>query len=295
MMEESSKVWFITGTTSGFGRRLVYSALARGDRVIATGRSAEKLAGLIESCDGPLRENIRTLQLDILEGRKSIEEKMAQAARFWGRIDVLVNNAGGGYLGLLEEGGTELLRTQFELNVFGLMDVTLAGLPYLRAHQGSTLIIIGSRSAWRTEIAGIGLYSASKAAVHALAETLAVELAQFGVRVLHVAPGAFRTEGIYDNGFYHKNKLDDYTDIHNAAVRGYTAHAGTQIGDPAKAMEVVVDTVKGEGVAKGKPWPGLLVLGEDADHDLRRKCEGTLQTLDEWKDVSTNLNLDGDQ
>ena len=125
-----------------------------------------------------------------------------------------------------------------------------------------------------------------------LAESLAVELAPFGVRVLNVAPGAFRTEGIYSNGFYDQNKLASYDDIRNAAAKRFASIPGTEKGDPTKAMEILVDVVRGEGVAKDKPWPEMLVLGEDAELDIREKCERTLRTLDEWKAVSANLNLE---
>ncbi|KAF8335134.1 hypothetical protein F5887DRAFT_620328 [Amanita rubescens] len=293
-MIHNFKVWFITGTTSGFGRRLVFSALARGDKVVATGRSPQKLVDLFESCDESWRENLKTIPLDVTEGRKLIEEKMSQAAGFWGRIDVLVNNAGSGYPSLIEEARTDLLRTQFEPNFFGLMEVTMAGLPYLRERKGSTLIFIGSRSAWKTDNVGIGIYAASKAAVHALAETLSAELAPFGVRVLHVAPGSFRTEGIYSNGFYDGNKLVGYDDIRAAAAKRFASVPGNEKGDAVKAMEVVVDVVRGEGIAKGKPWPGLLVLGEDSERDVRNKCQATLQMLDTWGDVAKSVNLDLD-
>lgn len=126
----------------------------------------------------------------------------------------------------------------------------------------------------------------------ALAETLSVELEPFGVRVLHVAPGSFRTEGIYSNGFYDGNKLVGYDDIRAAAAKRFASVPGNEKGDPVKAMEVVVDVVRGEGVAKGKPWPGLLVLGEDSERDVRNKCQATLQMLDTWGDVAKSVNLD---
>ncbi|KAF8623733.1 hypothetical protein AX15_006227 [Amanita polypyramis BW_CC] len=289
--EDAFRVWLITGTTSGFGRRLVSAVLARGDKVIATGRSADKLDKLFESYDESTRKDLRTIPLDVTEGKKSIEEKMRQAAGFWGHIDILVNNAGNGYPGLLEEGGTDLLRHQFEPNVFGLMDVTLACLPYLKERKDPTLVIIGSRQAWKPELVGLGFYSASKATVHALADTFTAELAPLGVRVLQVAPGAFRTEGIYSYEFYSDNAVAANDELRAAAANRFASLSGTQEGDPVKAMEVLVDTVRGEGVAKGKPWPGLLVLGEDAERDLRNKCTRIIQILDEWKEVARSCNF----
>jgi hypothetical protein len=110
--------------------------------------------------------------------------------------------------------------------------------------------------------------------------------------VLNVAPGSFRTEGIYRNGFYDQNKLASYDDIRSAATKRFASVPGTEKGDPTKAMEVLVDVVKGEGVAKDKPWPEVLIIGEDAGFDIREKCERTLRALDGWKAVSASLNLD---
>ena len=110
--------------------------------------------------------------------------------------------------------------------------------------------------------------------------------------MLHVAPGAFRTEGIYSYGFYSKNTLSTHDDMRKAALNRFANHFGFEKGDPVKAMEVIVDIVRGEGVAKGRSWPGLLVLGGDADSDVRNLCNRRLKVLDEWKDVAENLNFD---
>jgi len=168
MQSETTKVWLITGSTSGFGKRLVLSTLARGDRVIATGRNTDKLEQLVSSVKSELADNIRTIQLDVTEDEEEIKVKIDQAAGFWGYIDVLVNNAGLGLLGILEEAGTKYLRRQFETNVFGLMDVTNATLPYLRKAKDGCVVVFGSRSAWRPEVPGLGNYAASKAAVHGI-------------------------------------------------------------------------------------------------------------------------------
>ena len=110
--------------------------------------------------------------------------------------------------------------------------------------------------------------------------------------MLQVAPGSFRTEGIYSKGFYSGNAVSGNDEMRDAAQKRFATVFGSEKGDPVKAMEAVVDTVRGEGVAEGKPWPGLLVLGGDADRDVRNRCHKTLQVLDEWKDVAENLNFD---
>jgi len=283
---------FNAGTSSGFGRRLVKSALGRGDRVIATARSLEKLQDLVASCDPKVRDNLRILQLDIAEGEAALKVKADEAAAMWGQIDVLVNNAGIAFPGLLEEGGSALLRKQFDTNVFGVLDMTVAVLPHLRASKDATMVVVGSRSAWRPEIPGLGPYASSKAAVHSLTETLSAELAPFNISVLLVAPGTFRTEGMYGQQYHTSNPIADNNALRQLSMTRLGSVPGTEKGDPDKAMEVVVDVVRGEGVAKGRPWPGYLVLGEDAERDVRDKCNKVLGVLGEWKDVSCSVNFD---
>ncbi|KAF7377597.1 UBR-type domain-containing protein [Mycena sanguinolenta] len=246
MVSSTSLVWLITGTSSGFGNCLVASVLARGDRVIATARSLEAINHLQGN------PNVCVRQLDVTAGAAAIAAIIAEAATVWGRLDVVVNNAGAGYLGLLEEGGSDLLRKQFTVNFFGVMDVCAASLPYLRAQKSGTIVVIGSRSAWKPELPGLGHYAASKAAVHALAETLTTEVAPLGVRVLLVEPGAFRT-GIYGQEYFTSNPIDDYEQIRNMSASRFAGVSGTEKGDPAKAMEAVVDVVRGEGCAQDRP------------------------------------------
>ncbi|KAF9002466.1 hypothetical protein BDQ17DRAFT_530397 [Cyathus striatus] len=290
---EETRVWVITGTSSGFGRRLVTSALARGDRVIATARSQEKLDNLVSLCSPDVQDNLRTLELDINEAEDVVQKKIDEAAAIWGRIDVLVNNAGIGYPSLVEEGGNQLLRRQFETNVFGIMNVTYAALPHLRnsPRNDATVVTVGSRSAWKTELAGIGPYAASKAAIHVITETLMVELSPFNIRVLLVEPGSFRTEGIYGQGYNTSNPISAYDELRNVSIKRFASVPGTEKGDPDKAMEAVVDVVRGEGVAKGRPFPPYLVLGQDAENDIRNKCAKVLTNLDAWQDVTRGVNF----
>ncbi|KAJ6595631.1 hypothetical protein DFH09DRAFT_144027 [Mycena vulgaris] len=283
-----SRVWLITGASSGFGRSLISSVLARGDRVIATSRTLEP----IENLDGT-SENLRLLQLDVTSGEELLRVRVADAVAAWGRLDVLVNNAGSCHLGLLEEGGSALLRKQYEVNVFGLIDVTSACLPYMRAQNEGTIVMLGSRSAWSAETIGLGPYGSSKAAVHALTETLTVELAQFNIRVLLVQPSAFRTRMVRTADNYNiQNPIAAYDDTRRESINQYASRDGTQMGDPDKAMEAVVDVVRGEGAAQGKPWPGYLLLGKDADRDVRAKCKIMTEHLDEWCEVVRGVDFD---
>jgi NAD(P)-dependent dehydrogenase (short-subunit alcohol dehydrogenase family) len=151
---------------------------------------------------------------------------------------------------------------------------------------------MGSRSAYRTEVPGLGFYSASKAAVHTLGETLAVELAPFGIKVLIVEPGAFRTEGIYGQTYFTANPIPENDAMRAASMKVYASTGGTQNGDPDKAMEAVVDVVRGEGVAEGRPWPLYLALGDDAEEGIREKCAKLLQHLNDWGDVTRSMRFE---
>ncbi|KAJ7621251.1 hypothetical protein FB45DRAFT_928782 [Roridomyces roridus] len=285
-MATTPLVWLITGSASGFGQCLVKSVLARGDKVVATARRLESLKHLEGTSGVSIRE------LDVAAGPEAITKIVTEIAAIHGRIDVVVNNAGLGYAGLLEETGSALLRKQLDVNYFGVMDVTAAVLPFMRAQKSGTVVIIGSRSAWKTDISGLGAYVASKAAVHALAETLTVELAPLGLRVLLVAPGAFPT-GIYGQGFPDRpNPIPEYDQLRALSQSRFNSISGTEKGDPQKAMNAVVDVVRGEGVARGHPWPAMLVLGEDAERDFRLKTTRILEELDEWRDVVRGVNLD---
>ncbi|KAJ7720465.1 hypothetical protein DFH07DRAFT_933087 [Mycena maculata] len=280
------RVWLITGSSGGFGTALVNSVLARGDRVIATGRSLEKMQDL------PKTENIHLMQLDITAGETTIKDIIVKAISFWGRIDVLVNNAGYGEKTLIEEGGTAHMRLQYETNVFGTLDVTTAVLPYMRAERSGTIVMIGSRTSWRPELTCTGLYSSSKAALRVFSETLASEVAPFAIRMLIVEPAAFRTDALIKNTVYMGNKIPDYDAMRAEAVKRYKNTQRMLKGDPVKAMEAVVDVVRGEGKAAGRPWPLYLILGDLGVSGVTEKCDRILHLLEDWKDVSTGLDYD---
>ncbi|KAJ7086228.1 hypothetical protein C8R44DRAFT_752636 [Mycena epipterygia] len=279
-------VWLITGSSGGFGSCLVKSVLARGDRVIATARSVDKMQDL------PKSEDIRLLQLDITAGEQVIKGIIATAVAFWGRIDVLVNNAGYGAKALVEEGAIAEMRLQYETNVFGTLNVTTAVLPYMRAERSGTIVMIGSRTSWRPELSCTGLYASSKAAVRAFSETLATELAPFSIRMLIVEPAAFRTNALIKNSVYTGNAIPDYDAMRDAAIERYKKTHRMLKGDPAKAMEAVTDVVRGEGKAAGKPWPLFLILGDLGVSGVTEKCDQILHLLEDWKEVSTGLDID---
>ncbi|KAF9500237.1 NAD(P)-binding protein [Pleurotus eryngii] len=292
-MSTAQLVWLITGASQGFGRRLVHAALSRGDKVIATSRSLEKSQDLVQQAAAHPKM-LSALALDVTSERQVIKDVVDEAVGIWGRIDVLVNNAGYGYPGLVEEGGTDWIRLQFETNFFGLMEVTNAVLPHMRSKRKGTLVNMGSRSAWKPEVPFIGPYSASKAAVHAITETLSIELAQFGIRVLLVEPGGFSTEGAYGYPPFQDSAkmISDYDEMRTQAASGFATIRQGIRGDPDKAMNALVDVVRGEGVAQGREWPGYLILGEDVEADIKRKMKKIESVLDTWSDVTRGVNLE---
>ncbi|KAJ7220573.1 hypothetical protein GGX14DRAFT_694922 [Mycena pura] len=295
-------------TSSGFGEVLVQTVLARGDRVIATARSLGKNQHFLQSEHS---ENVRLLELDVVAGEEALKGIITKAVAFWGRIDVLVNNAGNGAKGILEEAGSAQMRLQYEANVFGTLDVTTAVLPYMRAQRSGTIVMICSRSTWKPELPGIGvynsclahclcssstshakgLYASSKAALRCLSETLAVEVAPFSIRVLIAEPAAFRTNTFANTPYYTANQITDYDVLRGQSQEWYERMHRSVTGDPKKAMRVLTDVVKGEGAAAGRPWPLYLALGDVAVHGITDKCQTMLNVVEEWRDVSTALDM----
>ncbi|KAJ7882636.1 hypothetical protein B0H14DRAFT_3105973 [Mycena olivaceomarginata] len=275
-------VWLVTGSSGGFGACLIKSILARGDCVIATARSLDKMPP-----DLPQTADLRLLQLDVTAGEVAIRDIVAEAVGFWGRIDVLVNNAGYGAKGVIEEAGCT--------NVFGALDMTTAVLPYMRKEKSGTIVMMGSRTSWRPENTCSGFYASSKAALRVFSETLASEVAQFSIRVLIIEPAAFRTGALISNSMYTDNPLPAYDAMRAAAIERYKRTQENLTGDPAKAMETVVDVVRGEGKAAGRPWPLYLVLGDVGVSGVTEKCDTIKNVVERWRDVSTGLDFDPEE
>jgi NAD(P)-dependent dehydrogenase (short-subunit alcohol dehydrogenase family) len=288
----SSRVWFITGCSSGFGQRIAQIAVSRNDRVIASARNMDRLKAAFNKAGLTNNENIKLFQLDVTESESSLASKLGEAVKIWGKIDVLVNNAGYGQLCFMEEAGSSQLKKQFDTNVFGLLNVTNAVLPHMRERRSGTIVQIGSRSEWSAETPMKGIYAAGKAAVRVFSESLASEVKPFGIRFLIVEPGAFRTEGIYDNGQYTDNQIPDYEPMRKIMTERIAAIPGKEPGDPDKGMEAVVDVVQGTGKAAGKEWPLYLFLGTDAEKDVRNKCKILLDLLDsDWNQITRGVSF----
>ncbi|TDL22862.1 NAD(P)-binding protein [Rickenella mellea] len=279
-------VWLITGTSSGFGRDLAVAALKRGDKVIATarGRSLGKLGDL-------KAQGADVLELDVTAPFGKIQEVAKNANAIHGKIDVLVNNAGYILVGAMEENTPEETLQQFHTNVFGGLNIARAVLPYMRARKTGTVVWYGSLGGWRA-VPNAGLYCATKYALRGIGETLHAEISPLGLRSLVIEPGYFRTEFLAaDNRAPQVSRIADYKPMTEKANEALLAYNGKQPGDPKKGVEVIIDVIKQEGLAKGKEPPVVLPLGSDCLAVVQNSCQNTLKTLEEWKDVIVSTDF----
>jgi len=268
------KVWFITGISRGFGRELASAAIGQGDFVVGTTRSGESDQ---ESSSGRLT----VLALDVTHPR-DVASVVAKAWQIHGHIDIVVNNAGFGLLGAVEEVEESQARQVFETNFFGLLNVVQSALPRLRA-QGSGHIINISSIGGFAGFPGYGLYSASKFAVEGLSEALAAELQPLGIHVTIVEPGYFRTNFLSGSSLQRASRVIDAY----AATSGKTRDSaderdGQQPGDPALAAKAIIAVTR-------SPHPPLrLILGADAIARVRTKLVQVTKDLEDWESVSLN-------
>ncbi|KXN91710.1 hypothetical protein AN958_12562 [Leucoagaricus sp. SymC.cos] len=279
-------VWLITGTSSGFGRELVISALKRGDKVIATTR-ARSLAQL----EDLKARGAEILELDVTAPVEILKSIAAKALGIYGRIDVLVNNAGSVLVGAIEENTAEETLSQFHTNLFGGLNLTRAILPFMRERKTGTLVFFGSIGGWLS-IPNSGIYVATKFATRGLTTTLHDEIAPLGLRAVCVEPGFFRTKLFAPgNKTAWESRIEAYKLVTEPAEAVIEMSDGKQPGDPQKAAEIIVDLVRGEGVAKGKPWPRFLALGPDSYAMIKEELRKASEALEEWKDVSSSTNF----
>lgn len=272
----SRRVWFITGSTSGFGRALVDAARARGERVVATARRPDALAEL----EG---DDTLVLALDVTR-EDAIEPALAAAVERFGRIDVLVNNAGIGFVGALEEMSVDELRTAMETMFYGPAALTRAVLPRMRA-QGSGAIVQISSQGGRMAGPGVSAYCAAKFALEGLSEAVAAEVAPFGVRVLIVEPGNFRT-GLLGRSMHAAAPMDEYAPTVGAAREYFASANGRQPGDPAKAADAILTALDAD-----EP-PLRLALGTDALEGIRRRYAELTSELADWEHLARSTDFD---
>jgi NAD(P)-dependent dehydrogenase (short-subunit alcohol dehydrogenase family) len=272
-----SKTWLITGVSGGLGREIARAALARGDVVVGTVRKAEAVAAF-EALGG------YAVVLDVTD-EAGVRAGVAKAQAVTGTIDVLVNNAGYGLVGAVEEASLDEVRAQFETNVLGPLAMLKAVLPAMRARRAGRIINVTSVSGLATW-AGTGVYCASKWALEGLTQTLAAEVAEFGIKVVNVAPGGLRTDFAAGSKTIVADKIADYDGLARDAEKIMADHAGQEPGDPAKAAQAILH------IADVDDPPMHLLLGEDALKYAGYAAAGLQADIDAWKATSLSIGFD---
>jgi NAD(P)-dependent dehydrogenase (short-subunit alcohol dehydrogenase family) len=274
------KVWLVTGAGRGMGVDIAKAALATGDAVVATGRNPERVSAALGAHDGLL-----VVKLDVTDSADAEDAARAAVGRF-GRIDVLVNNAGNFYAGFFEEISPQDFQAQVETTLFGPMNVTRAVLPFMRAQRSGLVVAISSTAG----IVGqefCTAYAAAKFGVEGWIESLTPEVAPFGIRTMLVEPGFFRTELLTpESTNYAEPSIDDYAERTNQTVAAWNAMNGKQGGDPAKLANALVQ------LASQDEPPLRWVAGADAIATVEQKAKDMLAQADAYRELSSNLAHD---
>ena len=281
MTTTTQKTWFVTGAARGLGAGIARAALDAGDRVVVAGRNRDALIKAF----GPDSDTVLSVALDVTDAVAIAAAVEAAMARF-GRIDVLVNNAGFGLLGAVEEATADEVRKLYETNVFGLFDMTRAVLPVMRAQRSGRVFNVSSVGGMVGGASG-AIYCASKLAIEGFSESVAQEVGPFGVHVTIVEPGFFRTDFLDATSVvYAANPIDDYAQASAALREFYEARSHNQAGDPAKLGQALVTLANAENP------PVRWAAGTDAVGMIEGKIAGLTTELDAWRDLS--VSTDGD-
>lgn len=277
-IQSQGKVWFVTGASRGFGALIVRDALQRGDRVIATARNPQQVIDAFGE-----QPNLLAVKVDVTKEEDAVEAVRQGVARF-GRIDVLVNNAGYGILGAVEETSVAEAKANFDTNVFGVLAVTRAVLPQMRGQRSGHVINISSLGGY-SAYHGWGVYGASKFAVEGITEAMAQELAPLGIHATVVEPGFFRTDFLNDNSLVStRAQIDDYADtVGKMRVFAEAANHG-QPGDPRKLAGAILRLVD-----SANP-PLRLPLGSDAVARIEHKHKAVEAELAAWRDLAMSTD-----
>lgn len=275
-----SRTWFITGASRGIGAEIAKAALASGDTVVATGRDRAQ----IEKTFTAGADRLLALELDVAQEDQAPKAVDAALARF-GRIDVLVNNAGYGQLGLFEEIAADEIATQYATNVFGLFNVTRAVLPVLRRQRSGHIFNVSSVGGL-VAAAGGSIYCSTKFAIEGFSEGLAQEVVQFGIKVTLVEPGAFRTDFLNDSSVrFGANGIADYAAFSARTKSSFTDRANKQPGDPvklAKAILVLADT---------EHPPLRYAAGSDALRRIEDKLAARRSEVEQWRALTLSTDF----
>jgi NAD(P)-dependent dehydrogenase (short-subunit alcohol dehydrogenase family) len=274
-----SKVWLITGSSRGLGRALAEAVLAGGHRLVATARTPAQLADLV----GRYGDQVRAVALDVTDAR-AVGDAIRAAVDAFGRLDVLVNNAGYGDIGSTEDTSDAVFRAQIETNLFGVVNVTRAAIPLMR-EQGSGHIIQISSIGGRLGTPGLGAYQTAKWGVEGFSEVLAKEVGPLGIKVTIIEPGGFRTDWSGSSMTVRPSR-PDYDATVGAVARFQRDYDGTQPGDPVKAAAVIIHVT-------GLDEPPLrLLLGSDAVHLAEQSDIARLESDRKWRDLSVSTDFE---
>lgn len=273
-----NKVWLITGCSTGFGRELARMVLDRGYRCVVTARDPAKAEDIAKGRE----DRALVLELDVTD-QMQVNAAVSSAVEHFGRIDVLVNNAGIGYFGSVEESDEEEFRWMFETNFFGLSAMTRAVLPIMRKQRSGQIVNISSIGGLRS-FPALAYYNATKYAVEGFSESLALEVAPLGIKVTLVEPSGFRTDWAGRSASETRSGISDYADTAWKNIENLRASSGKQPGDPVRAAAAIIDAVE-------SPNPPLrLLLGRAALKGARIKLDMLKRDFDAWE--QTTLNAD---
>lgn len=276
-----TQVWLITGSSRGLGSALAEAVLSAGHRLIATARQPSQLASLTEKYG----DRVRTVALDVTDPQAA-GTAIQTAVDAFGRLDVLVNNAGYGNLATIEEGSDADFRAQLETNFFGVVNVTRAALPILRKQRAGRIIQISSIGG-RIGMAGLAAYQSAKWAVEGFSECLAKEVAPFGIRVTLVEPGGFRTDwGGPSMTVFAPTNDSEYAAVLGPLLRFRQSHVGNETGDPAKGAQAIL------AIAQEPQPPLRLLLGSDAVQLAARQSASMAAEDAKWRTLSLSTDAE---
>jgi NADP-dependent 3-hydroxy acid dehydrogenase YdfG len=278
IMSEKNRVWFITGSSTGFGRELAEQALELGYKVVATARNTETIEDLVEKYP----DTARAVRLDVTN-QEDIKNSVSEAVKEFGTIDILVNNAGYGLGGGIEEPSMDQIRHQYETNIFGVIGLMREVLPLMR-EQKSGLIMNLSSVVGITAFPSTGYYSSTKFALESLSEALSKEVEHLGIKVTIVEPGGFRTDFAGRSFTQPANRIKDY--VTSERIDAIGEYHNNQPGDPVKAVAAMIK------IAEMENPPLRLPLGEDAVQNMEEKLNGVLKNIDEMREIAVNTKVD---
>jgi len=279
MTQAKKPVWFITGCSTGFGRELAKHLLENGYRVVVTARNTDKIQDLIEISE----DNALAIPLDVTN-KQQVVDSIKRAEEQFGAIDVLVNNAGIGYFGAIEESDEREVRAMFEINFWGLAEMTSAVLPKMRERRAGFIVnvsSIGGLVAFPT----VGYYNATKFAVNGFSEALKKEVEPLGIKVLLIEPSGFRTDWAGRSANEAQQTISDYAETAGVNKANIRSNSGQQPGDPVRAAKAIVQAVESDNP------PFHLLLGRAALKGARQKLEDMRRDFEAWADVSEGADF----